>query len=172
MILRPHNKILRSHQAFESTQLRVTRFFLSLLSRNFDDQFSCNFQRFVILCICWDTPSEKTGFWKLPIVSYVFKRHIGCWKGNKNMNLFLCLWLYSTHVWSLLLPCWRWVELCSSGKWRKRWVKLTIASISWYILLINKLIHFMCRFMHWSVGQNKKTPGDIRQFCCEVFNLM
>ena len=41
----PQNKILRSrNQASESTQLRVTRvFFLSLLSRYFDDQLSSNF---------------------------------------------------------------------------------------------------------------------------------
>ena len=33
--------------------LKATRaFFLSLLSCNFDDQFSSNFDRFVILCIC------------------------------------------------------------------------------------------------------------------------
>ena len=45
---------LRSrNQASFSTQLRVTRvFFLSLLSRNFDDQLSSNVHRFVILCIC------------------------------------------------------------------------------------------------------------------------
>ena len=45
-------------------QLRVTRvFFLTLLSRNFDDPLSSNFHRFVV-CICWDTPSEKTGLWQ------------------------------------------------------------------------------------------------------------
>ena len=54
-------------------------FFLSLLSRNFDDQLSSNFHRFVILCICWDTPSEKTGLWQLPIVSSVFKGNIYHW---------------------------------------------------------------------------------------------
>ena len=48
-------------------------FFLSLLSRNFDDQLSSNFHRFVILCLCWYTASEKTGLWQLPIVSSVFK---------------------------------------------------------------------------------------------------
>ena len=49
-------------------------FFLPLLSRNFDDQLSLNFNRFVILCIlCWDTLSEKTGLWQLPKVSSVFK---------------------------------------------------------------------------------------------------
>ena len=57
----------------ESTQLRVTRvFILSILSGNFDDQLSWNFLRFVILCICWDTQSKKTGLWQLPIVSRVF----------------------------------------------------------------------------------------------------
>ena len=38
------------------------------------------FYRFVILCICWDTPSEKTGLWQLPIVSSVFKmNHSALW---------------------------------------------------------------------------------------------
>ena len=55
----------------------VTRvFFLSLLSRNFDDLLSSNFHKFVILCICWDTPSETFGCWQLPIVSTVFKEKI------------------------------------------------------------------------------------------------
>ena len=48
-------------------------FLLSLLSRTFDDRLSSNFHRLVILCICWDTPSEKTGLWQVPIVSSVFK---------------------------------------------------------------------------------------------------
>ena len=48
-------------------------FFLSYISRNFDDQLSWNFHRFVISCICWDTASEITGLWQLPIVSNVFK---------------------------------------------------------------------------------------------------
>ena len=59
-------------------------FFLSLLSRNFDDQLSSNFHRFVIVCICWDTPSEKTCLWQLPIVSRVFKQLIQlCGWGKK-----------------------------------------------------------------------------------------
>ena len=63
------------NQASDSTQLCVTRvFFLSLLSRNFDDQLSSNFHRFVVSCICLDTPSEKTGLWQLPTVSRVFKQ--------------------------------------------------------------------------------------------------
>ena len=49
--------------------------FLSLLSCNFDDWLSPNFHRCVILCIlCWDTASEKTGLWQLPILSSVFKK--------------------------------------------------------------------------------------------------
>ena len=47
-------------------------FFLSLLSRNFDDQLSSNFHMFVVVCKCWDTPNEKSGLWQLPIVSSVF----------------------------------------------------------------------------------------------------
>ena len=31
------------------------------------------FSQTVILCICWDTPSEKTGIWQLPKVSSAFK---------------------------------------------------------------------------------------------------
>ena len=40
---------------------------------------SSNFHRFVILCICCDTPSEKTGLWQLPIVSSVFKQDRADW---------------------------------------------------------------------------------------------
>ena len=48
-------------------------FFLSLLSRKFDDRLSSNFHRFVILCICWDTPTVKASLWQLPIVYTAFK---------------------------------------------------------------------------------------------------
>ena len=41
-----------------------------------DDQMSSNFHRFVILCICWDIPSEKTCLWQLPIVSSVFNSEL------------------------------------------------------------------------------------------------
>ena len=60
------------NQASESTSCDKG-VFLSLLSRNFDDRLSSNFHGFVILCICWDTISEKTGLWQLPIVPSVFK---------------------------------------------------------------------------------------------------
>ena len=69
------------NQTSESTHFCVTRlFFLSLLSRNFDDRLSSNFHRFVILCICLVTPSEKTGLWQLPIVFTTFKMNV-----NKNL---------------------------------------------------------------------------------------
>ena len=48
-------------------------FFLSLLSRNFDDRLSSYFHRFVILCICWDIPTVKASLWHLPIVSTALK---------------------------------------------------------------------------------------------------
>ena len=48
-------------------------FLVSLLSRKFDDRLSSNFHRFVILCICWDTPTVKASLWHLPIVSTAFK---------------------------------------------------------------------------------------------------
>ena len=41
-------------------------------SRNFDDQLSSNFLRFVILCICWYTK----WLWQLPLMSSVFKNNI------------------------------------------------------------------------------------------------
>ena len=48
----------------ESTQVRVTRVFFSIIiiSCNFDYQLSQNFHRFVIvgLCIMWTTPCENT----------------------------------------------------------------------------------------------------------------
>ena len=51
-------------------------FFLSLLSRKFDDRSSSNFHRFVILCLCWETPTVKASLWQLPIVSSAYKVHI------------------------------------------------------------------------------------------------
>ena len=48
-------------------------YFLSLSSRKFDDRLSSNTDRFVVLCICWDTPSDETGLWQSLLVSSVFK---------------------------------------------------------------------------------------------------
>ena len=47
-------------------------FFLSLLSRKFDDRLSWNFHWFVNLGTCWDTPTVKASLWQLPIVSTAF----------------------------------------------------------------------------------------------------
>ena len=45
------------------------------------------FYRFVSSCICWDTPSEKTGLWQLPTVSIVFNSYrIGKNKILKNLS--------------------------------------------------------------------------------------
>ena len=47
-------------QASENTQICSIRVFrLSLFSCNIDDQLSQNVHRFVIYCICLDTPSEE-----------------------------------------------------------------------------------------------------------------
>ena len=64
-------------------------FFLSLLSRKFDDRLSSNFHRFVILCICWDTPTVKASLWQLPIVSTAFKNLAGWWPCDKSPCLRL-----------------------------------------------------------------------------------
>ena len=37
----------------------------NFVSRNFDDWLSSNFHMFVIVCICWDTPTVKTSLWQL-----------------------------------------------------------------------------------------------------------
>ena len=47
-------------------------FFLLLLSRKFADRLSSNFYRFVILCICWDTPTVKASLWQLSKLSSAF----------------------------------------------------------------------------------------------------
>ena len=47
--------------------LQRERFFLSLFSCNFDDKFSPNFHKFVIVCIwCLDSPRDDVGLWQLP----------------------------------------------------------------------------------------------------------
>ena len=72
------SKLRSRNQASETHNLcRTSRcFVLFIFSRNFDDQLSSNLHRFVILCIYWDAPSEKTGLWRLPIVSSVFNTRI------------------------------------------------------------------------------------------------
>ena len=93
--------------ASESKHILYKRFFiLSLLSCNFDDQLNQNFHRFVILCICWDTPSKKTGLWQLPIVSIVFKRDL-------NLNLFSAHREFSTRV----LPKYLFEVTCTLLDW-------------------------------------------------------
>ena len=92
MNLRPQ---LRSQiQASESTQRCDKVFFLPLFSRNFAIQLSSNFHRFVILCICWDTPSEKTGLWQLPKVSSVSNVSTIQFAWTKIKNHF-CLLIFS-----------------------------------------------------------------------------
>ena len=58
--------------AFERTQICAARvFFLPLFSCYFNDRWSPT-DRFVILCICWDTPSENS-VWQLPNVFSAFE---------------------------------------------------------------------------------------------------
>ena len=70
-------------------------FFLSLLSRNFDGRLSSNIHRFVIICICWDTPTAKASLWQLPTVSTVFNfARFHCIA--EDMFFFMvCKWLWS-----------------------------------------------------------------------------
>ncbi len=93
-------------QASESTQFYATSVcFLSLFSCNFDDQLSPNFHRFVILCICWNTPSEDTGLWQLPKVYPAFKsvlslmvlHHRGKWPKDEWI-IMIQFYKYRSHV--------------------------------------------------------------------------
>ena len=55
-------------KAYKVYATMVFSFFILLQLRW--PQLSPNYHRFVILCICWDTPrDEKTGLWQLPKVS-------------------------------------------------------------------------------------------------------
>ena len=67
-------------------------FFCLLLSRKFDDRLSSNFHRFVILCICWDTPTVKASLWQLPIVSTAFNEvtHF-CLTGLHLPSIIICM---------------------------------------------------------------------------------
>ena len=82
------------------------RFFLSFISRKFDDRLSSNFHRFVILCICWDTPTMKASLWQLPIVSTAFKKrllldeigHDVCIRLKKKRNRIVTLLTHSSRT--------------------------------------------------------------------------
>ena len=77
--------------ASESTQLVGCFFFHYSLATS-----TTNFQRFVISCICRDTPSEKIGLWQLPKLSsafnncfyYFFPRNFDNWFGLKALYMF------------------------------------------------------------------------------------
>ena len=51
-------------------------FFLSSFSRNFDDWLIQNFHRLVIFCLWWDTRSENSVLWQLPIMCTVLLRDL------------------------------------------------------------------------------------------------
>ena len=48
-------------------------FFLQSLSCKLYDQTESMFTDVLFYAVCWDTPSEKTGLWQLPIVFSAFK---------------------------------------------------------------------------------------------------
>ena len=67
-ILSLENKHLRAHNF-------LWRVFLSfIIISQLRQPIELKSHRFVILCMCGYTPSEKTGLWQLPIVSTVIKR--------------------------------------------------------------------------------------------------
>ena len=71
-----NNKILQPKpdiMHLKAHKVKQQGFFPALVSCKLDDKLSPNVHRFVILSICWDTPSEKTGRWQLPNVSSAFK---------------------------------------------------------------------------------------------------
>ena len=86
-------------------------FFLSLLSHNFKDQLSSNFYRFVIWCMCWDTPSEKTekiwdNYQKCPVFLSLSAscKPIRYIIGQTNFRLHLNFWHVSCSKFLLSTP--------------------------------------------------------------------
>ena len=100
-------------------------FFLSLISRNFDDRLSSNFHRFVILCICWDTPTVEASLWQLPIVSTAF---------NEGHQITLCLINRSSFhmvpalfhsIWNKIVSHLPQLDIPFCKKWVKKWWRHT-----------------------------------------------
>ena len=106
-------------------------FFVSSFPRNFSDQFSSNFHRLVILCLCWDTPSDKTGL-QLPNVYLPF---------NDSKSLLALYMYYSARhssqrtylLFKVVLPRTEYVQLfliiSTSCLFVNRWIRLVV--ISW-----------------------------------------
>ena len=71
-------------------------FFISLFSRNLK-QLTSKFHRFVILCICWDTPKLEYNLWNLPNMSSAFNQWL------KTIHSVICrIWLLfvTQNTWS------------------------------------------------------------------------
>ena len=65
VISHKNNKILIARSMFSYLKahkfVQQGCFLFSSFSRNFDGQFSSNFHRLVVSCVCRDTPIERTG---------------------------------------------------------------------------------------------------------------
>ena len=102
-------------------------FILSLLSRNFDDRSSSNFHRFVILCICWDTPTVKASLWQLPIVSTAFKSNLWLgplsrsWSRARHNELGVELEIYVPKYMARYVPEIKTTNLYNWKHWFKVW---------------------------------------------------
>ena len=84
-------------------------FFFPLFICNLDDQLSKNSQRFVIVCICWDTPSELTitkGVQPLKTLDTI---------GNCQRLVFTLTWCISTRCMHEITNLWKF-ELNRSTK--------------------------------------------------------
>ena len=80
--LEPFIMHLKSHKR------KATRVFFLSLFYCFDNQLS-KFSQVCYLCIiCWDTPSENTGYWRLPKVSKAFnnKRIVSAGQGKPSTS--------------------------------------------------------------------------------------
>ena len=126
-------------------------FFLSLISRNFEDRLSSNFDRFVVLCICWDTPSEKTSLGQLPIVTSVFKA-----------------WLHSSQRRSLCTFSLWYLKITNTCLFYKSWTKegpCTEVTRHW--------IYIILRGMHseWSNFQIHVYPNSVLKSYAEILEV-
>ena len=134
-------------------------FFLSLFFCNFDEQLSKNFHRFVTLCICWGSPNEKTGLWKLPKVSRVFKHASGIkniYFGFTHTQMCVCtvysvlsrvLWFFSQDSTVPRSPFWLAIGSCVNAASPKMCTLLK--NTQWHCPLIWRMQDYSDRDVRW-----------------------
>ena len=110
---------------------------------------SPNFYRFAILCICWDTSSEKTGLWQLPRVSSGFKTKL-----FKLNNYFFC----AESSRSSARPSAR------QFRWINNWSPVTQQRCPFYTFVLDS-IHAQLSCISYFLSWTKKKLNVSKCFC-------